>query len=234
MAAVGSGSPSGHVFRVERARAPVWYAKYRLGDGRQVQKKLGPAWTERGRPPAGYFTKRLAEDWLRDLLHDARHGTLAGQVRTGATFADAAAEWLRYVEVDRQRKPSTIDGYKAIVRAQLLPAFGAMPLEAVTTEAIERWLSSLRGAPSSRTKALVLLHGILKRARKVWGLHANPAAEVEKPALKRNGDIQVFSPEEVWALVRAAASEQDGAIFLTAPFTGLRMGELLALCWRDV
>jgi hypothetical protein len=36
--------------------------KYRLPDGRQVQKKLGPAWIERGRPPAGYFTKRLAED----------------------------------------------------------------------------------------------------------------------------------------------------------------------------
>ncbi|MGZ4179516.1 MAG: hypothetical protein ACXVUL_02350 [Solirubrobacteraceae bacterium] len=49
------------MFRVERARGPVWYAKYRLPDGRQVQEKLGPAWTERGRPPAGYFTKRLAE-----------------------------------------------------------------------------------------------------------------------------------------------------------------------------
>lgn len=34
--------------------------------------------------------------------------------------------------------------------------------------------------------------------------------------------------------MRAAASEQDGAIFLTAAFTGLRMGELLALRWRDV
>jgi integrase len=44
----------------------------------------------------------------------------------------------------------------------------------------------------------------------------------------------VFSPEEVWALVRAAGSEQDGAVYLTAAFTGLRMGELLALCWRDV
>ncbi len=36
------------------------------------------------------------------------------------------------------------------------------------------------------------------------------------------------------ALVRAAGSEQDAALFLTAAFTGLRMGELLALQWRDV
>ncbi len=47
-------------------------------------------------------------------------------------------------------------------------------------------------------------------------------------------DLEVFSPEEVHALVRAAASEQDAAIYLTAAFTGLRMGELLALRWRDV
>jgi len=29
-------------------------------------------------------------------------------VRTGVTFADAAAEWLRFVEEDRKRKPSTL------------------------------------------------------------------------------------------------------------------------------
>ena len=46
-------SSTGHVFRVDRARGPVWYMKDRLPDGRQVQKKIGPAWTERGRPAAG-------------------------------------------------------------------------------------------------------------------------------------------------------------------------------------
>jgi integrase len=226
--------PTGHVFRVERTRGPCWYAKYRLPDGRQVQKKLGPAWTERGRPPAGYFTKRLAESWLRDLLDRARRGTLPGMVRTGATFADAAAEYLRYIEHDRGRKPSTVRGYRSNIDAHLLPAFGSLPLEDVTTEAIERWIAGYGGSARSRNKLLIEIHGILARARKVHGLRENAAAEVEKFQPAPSGDIQVFSPEEIWALVRAAASDEDGALYLTAAFTGLRMGELLALRWRDI
>ncbi len=145
-------TPTGHVFRVERKRGAAWYAKYRLPDGRQVQKKIGPAWTERGRPPGGYFTKRLAEDWLRRVLDEARRGVLPGMVQTGATFADAAAEWLRYIEHDRRRKPSTVAGYKAIVRSQLLPAFGELPIESITSPMVEAWLGSVHRAASTRIK----------------------------------------------------------------------------------
>ena len=114
--------PSGHVFRVQRKRGPAWYAKYRLPDGRQCQRRIGPAWTGRGRPPAGYHTKRTAEAWLRELLDQARRGTLPGMVRTGATFADAAAEFLRYAEHDRALKPSTLRGLP--LGDPLLPAAG--------------------------------------------------------------------------------------------------------------
>jgi integrase len=168
-------SVSGHVFRHEGKRRPVWRAKYRLPDGRQVQKAIGPAWTARGRPPAGYFTKRTAEAWLRGVLAEAADGTLPGMVRTGATVADACAEYLRYVEQDRQRKPSTLRDYQSIFRNYVLPHLGDVALENLTAERVERWAAveidpDRRLANRTREKAITVFHGVMERARKLHRL----------------------------------------------------------------
>jgi hypothetical protein len=77
--------------RVSRPRTKegLCYAKYRLVGGHQVQRRIGRAWTQRGRPGDGYVTKRTAEAWLREELDKARRGLI---VRTGVGFAEAAEE----------------------------------------------------------------------------------------------------------------------------------------------
>jgi integrase len=70
-------------------------------------------------------------------------------------------------------------------------------------------------------------------AQRRHGLPLNVVTSVERQPIRRSGDFRVLSPAEVEALARAAGSPQDAAIFRVAAYTGLRLGELLALRWRD-
>src|SRR4051794_10317770 len=110
-------SVSGHVYRYDGKRGSVWRVKYRLPDGRQVHRALGHAWSGRGRPPSGYFTRRTAEAALREILTDARRGNVGVGVgvhsESGITFMHAAEEWFRHGEDARGWKPSTIRDYRS-------------------------------------------------------------------------------------------------------------------------
>jgi integrase len=136
-------------------------------------------------------------------------------VRTGATFADAAAEFLRYAADERDCKPSTLRDYRSIVEAHLVLRFGAERIEDITPAMIEAWRASFGPHLAARTKNkwLVVLHGIFRRAQTVWKLPINPVTGIEKHRQRSSGDIDVFSPEEVLALVRAAGDAQDAAIY---------------------
>jgi integrase len=230
---------SGHVRLAKGKRGDTWYLKYRLGDGRQVQRKLGPAWAERSRPPAGYFTRRTAEEALQAVLTDARRGTIAIESGTGHTFRDACEEWLRYSRDEKDLAESTLRDYRSTVECHLYPEFGEdLPLAKITTERIDAFREKLLddGGLSRRTiqKLLVLLHGILARAKRRKWIASNPAEDAERVAVRRTGDFNVLTPAEVAATARAASTDTASAFITVAAFSGLRLGELRGLRWADV
>jgi integrase len=120
-----------------------------------------------------------------------------------------------------------------------MPEFGAGTLlHTIDTSRIDAYRERVlaEGQLSRRTiqKILVLLHGILKRAKRKGWIASNPAEDAERVAVRRTGDFNVLSHEEVHAVARAESSELCAAIYVTAAFAGLRMGQLRALRWTDV
>ena len=53
-------------------------------------------------------------------------------------------------------------------------------------------MAGFEGSARSRNKLLIQLHGILGRARKVYGLPSNAAADVEQVPQRQSGDIRVL------------------------------------------
>jgi integrase len=155
------------------------------------------------------------------------------------TFAVAAERWLHYIEHDRRRKRSTVHGYRQCVDTDLVPVFGEHRLDEITSREVDRF----REALLSRGLSARSVNRIVSQLRSmftwfaddnVYGLTVNPAAKIRRQPQTRSGDFAVLSVAEVGALARAAESEQDAALFTVAAFTGLRLGELRALRWRDV
>lgn len=81
---------------------------------------------------------------------------------------------------------------------------------------------------------MILLHGILARAKRKGWIASNPAENAEKVTVRRSDEFNVLSVEQVHAVARATDDDMLAALMIVAAFTGLRQGELLALRWRHV
>lgn len=147
--------------------------------------------------------------------------------------------------------------------ARIMRAFGSRPLTSITVADVSRFLRGLdaEAAMTARTvnKHRQLLCSIFKHAMRedTYRLPSNPAAATDRRREADDRPIDFYEPDEVLALARAAesgahrdpsrpavsareatdralADRQDAALFVVAAFTGLRLGELLALRWRHV
>jgi integrase len=230
-----SAHATGHVEIRDRGGGPVFYAKLKLPDGTQPRRRLGRVWTKRSRPPAGYLTRAQAEARLQAIL--AGDDSMVNLSPSRVTFKAACEERLRYLRDDKQRKRSTMADYSNVIDHDLLPYFGEdTPVEDIDTHDVDALKDHLLTRVSHRTaqKILVILHGVMARAKRKGWITVNPCEDAEKVTVKRTDDFNVLSVEQVHAVASEAASELLRAVFLTAAFTGLRMGELLALRWRHI
>ena len=69
---------------------------------------------------------------------------------------------------------------------------------------------------------------------RVWDLPPNPFANLERQPQRFSGEFNVLAADEILLLAAHASDDQDAALYTVAGFTGLRLGELRALRWRDL
>ena len=201
------------------------------------------------KPDSSYLTPKEAAAELRRLLeHDAvRRATPRTARGTPVTFADAAEAWYLHGERRRNLKRSTLKDYRQVLDAYLLPPqddevtetpcgrapFATTALRDLQPSRVKAWYD---GLPYGRTseKLLMIVRAIFAHARSRGWIEQDPTGGVERQQVRYSGDYDFYSREEIDALARAAASDQDASIYVTAAMTGLRRGELVALRWRDI
>lgn len=214
-------------------RNPVWelqwWADYITADGKIGRKResliLGFV-SDLGRRQA----QKLADEHLRPLN--------LGKVTPLSTMT--LSEFVERYFVPNALptlKASTQKRYRLTLNKHLLPAFGNSRLCDINTLQLQRFVlgkmeAGLGWACCDHFRNL--FSKVFATAKK-WGYFSgdNPALGVELPEKKPVREKHALSPEQVSQLLEIF-EEPMRSMFLVGITTGMRVGEILGLRWRDV
>ena len=169
------------------------------------------------------------------------------------TFHQFAEQWW---VLNRDRwAPRTVEDYKWRLEREggLISYFGQMPLDRIDYSTVQAFIAEKLAekdplSPRSINMQLVLLAAILDDALE-RGLVSTNAAKGKRRRVRERAPQRAYldSADAIGAVLSAAATldaraRERGrevhvprrAIVTTLLFTGLRVGELCALCWGDV
>jgi integrase len=181
-----------------------------------------------------------AKSWRADALHALARGGLRAPKPT--TVREAWDEWyegakgggVRNRSGDRY-KPSSLRDYERNMRVRVLPELGAVRLTDLRRPDLQEFADRLLATkldPSTIRTTFLPLRAIYRRAVARGEVAANPCAGLELPAVRGRRE-RFASPAEAEALI-AAVPAADRAVWATAMYAGLRLGELRALRMADV
>jgi len=185
-------------------------------------------------------TKREAERRLREILSTVETGLYIPPSKL--TTGDYLNQWVSTYAV-LHTSPRTVASYRDELARHVIPALGSIPLISLRPNHIqEYYVSELtsgrtdgKGGLSARTVAYhhAILTEALEYAVRQNELARNPAKLVDPPRPKRT-EVATIASEDIPRFLDAATQSDYFGVFLTAIYTGARLGELLGLQWRNV
>ncbi len=214
--------------RVRTAGGRSWVLLLDAG-GRTKRVSLGPVSTKSAAEARREAFRRQA---------DPEPEKTAGKTGAVPLFRDFVAGPWKQAHFDRY-KPSGQDTATVLLRRQLLPAFGAKPLDRITPAHVRKWFDRYsRTAPGGANRAIDMLRQIMNFAAACGHVETNPARGLRRnrrPALTR-----FLSREEIARLhavldaqTRKGSQEQADIVRLLL-LTGCRRGEITGLRWSEV
>lgn len=220
-----------------RKRNGKWHFRYDITDaitGKRKQKET-----------PGYATKKEAtQDSLR-ILSELENGTYFEE--KNITFNKFAEKWIVMYGASGRVKNSTIRLRTGAVK-KMGEYFGALKLKEISKLMYQSMLDDLKAKSyAKRTVALVHEAGpqLFRKAVELEMIKTNPTVGCSVPVyqetvedLESGSSLPKYMERDELALFLKFAKEegldQDYAIFVTLAYTGLRVGELCALKWKDI
>lgn len=192
-----------------------------------------------GKPAMKYFygtTKREAKKKL-DAYRALSKPTEAQMERI--TVEEYILDWLTNVKAN-ELKPRSYDTLESAIQNYVLPHIGFYSMADLTGDIIQKEfinvLSQKGYAYSTIKKAYDALGACLKFAVLRRAIPYNPMQTVVKPSKKQfsQKEIEVLTDEEIQKLIAAAPNAgRYGQAIILMLYTGLRVGEAIALKWKD-
>jgi len=204
----------------------VWYVFIQI-NGRRRSKKIGP--------------RRKAEEVAAKIRAKLLLGDLQLEEKKAFTLAEYAALWIENY-IKPMRRASTTERYAGILKKYIFPVFGKRQINKISRADVKSFLLHLHKDNVSRSTLCLcrdVLSGVLTQAIDDELLPTNPVTGVYK-MLKLDRDkkppVEPFTFAEVDLFLAICKQNQPWhyPLFLTAFRTGMRLGELLALEWRDI